>query len=339
MKLPGFPSIACIFVLALTGGQFLFAQEGGGHTLYGDLKVEPRDDTGLRPHTFQVVLYTTAGMVVGRQAVPANGRYQFMNVLNGQYELAVELEEREIYRVPFTIFMLKKTEIQRDIAFEWREDPRLREKPGGSTVSVGELYRRDSENADRWQKALEAGAAQDYPKAIGYLEKIVAADPKDFQAWTELGSVRQNSGDLDGAEKAYERALGENDSFALALLNYGKLRMAQRKYDGAIEMLTRAIGLDSGRAEAHLLLGEAYLQIKKGSLAVGPLNEAIQLDPVGMAEAHLRLAALYNGAGLKDRAAEEYEKFLAKKPDAPEREKLLEYIKANKKPRQSEPRS
>ena len=81
---------------------------------------------------------------------------------------------------------------------------------------------------------------------------------------------------------------------------------------------------------AHL--GEAYLQMKKGSKAVGYLNEALKLDPIGMAEAHLRLAALYNGAGMKDKAAAEYELFLKKRPDFADRKKLEQYIAANKKP-------
>ena len=38
-----------------------------------------------------------------------------------------------------------------------------------------------------------------------------------------------------------------------------------------------------------------------------------------MADAHLRLAMLYNGAGMKDKAAAEYEQFLKKKPNYPER--------------------
>jgi len=49
-----------------------------------------------------------------------------------------------------------------------------------------------------------------------------------------------------------------------------------------------------------------------------------------MAEAHLRLAALYNGVGMKDKAAAEYEAFLKKKPDYPDRKKLQQYITANK---------
>ena len=62
------------------------------------------------------------------------------------------------------------------------------------------------------------------------------------------------------------------------------------------------------------------------------MNEALRLDPKGMVEVHLRLALLYNGAGLKDKAAAEYEAFLKQRPDYPDRKKLEEYISANKKP-------
>ena len=81
-------------------------------------------------------------------------------------------------------------------------------------------------------------------------------------------------------------------------------------------------------AEANFLLGETYLQAKKGSKAVGYLNEAERL---GRADAHLRLAALYHAAGLKDRAVAEYEQFLAKEPAYTDKAKLEKYIKENKK--------
>jgi Tfp pilus assembly protein PilF len=53
---------------------------------------------------------------------------------------------------------------------------------------------------------------------------------------------------------------------------------------------------------------------------------------MGMADAHLRLAALYNAVGMKDKAAAEYEEFLKKRPDDPEKQQLQAYITANKKP-------
>ena len=92
--------------------------------------------------------------------------------------------------------------------------------------------------------------------------------------------------------------------------------------------MTRAVELQPQSAEANFLLGESYLQLKKGSKAVGYLNEAAKL---GRHEAHLRLAALYNAVGLKENAVVEYEEFLKKQPDYPDRKKLEQFISANKK--------
>jgi hypothetical protein len=43
----------------------------------------------------------------------------------------------------------------------------------------------------------------------------------------------------------------------------------------------------------------------------------------------LRLAALYNAAGLKDRAALEYKAFLEKVKTHPDRKKFEQYVKDN----------
>jgi len=51
-----------------------------------------------------------------------------------------------------------------------------------------------------------------------------------------------------------------------------------------------------------------------------------------MAEVHLWLALLYNGAGMKDKAASEYDSFLKKRPDYSDKKKLEKYIADNKKP-------
>jgi len=134
------------------------------------------------------------------------------------------------------------------------------------------------------------------------------------------------------AESAYLHATEANPAFFLSFFNLGKLRMAQKKFETAVEPLIQAVKIKPESPEANYLLGEAYLQIKKGSKAVVYLYEALKLDPIGKAEAHLRLAALYNGAGMKDKAAAEYEQFLKKKPDYPERKRLEQYIAQNKKP-------
>ena len=66
--------------------------------------------------------------------------------------------------------------------------------------------------------------------------------------------------------------------------------------------------------------------------AIYYFNEALRLDPVGKAEVHLRLADIYNALNMKAEAVAECRKFLAKKPDYPERKKIEQFIAANKKP-------
>jgi tetratricopeptide (TPR) repeat protein len=114
-------------------------------------------------------------------------------------------------------------------------------------------------------------------------------------------------------------------------MNLGRLRMMQKNFEGAIEPLTAAATVQPTSADANYRLGESYLQIKKGSKAVVYLYEAIKLDPIGKADAHLRLATLYNAVGLKDKAVIEYEEFLKKKPDHPDAKKFRDYVAANKK--------
>jgi tetratricopeptide (TPR) repeat protein len=123
----------------------------------------------------------------------------------------------------------------------------------------------------------------------------------------------------------------ERPGFFLGQMNLGRVRVARKNFAGAIEPLTAAVTIKPTSADANYYLGESYLQIKKGSKAVGYLNQAIKLDPVGRADAHLRLATLYNAVGMKDKAALEYEEFLKKKPDYADRKKLEEYISTNKK--------
>ncbi len=156
------------------------------------------------------------------------------------------------------------------------------------------------------------------------------ADPKDYPAWNELGMVYFIQKDLEAAANAYSKAIELKPDYVTALVSLGRVRLAQKNNDAAVTVLDAAVKAEPRSATANYFLGEAYLAVKKGSLAVTYLNEALKIDPIGMANAHLRLATLYNLAGYKDRAAAEYEMFLQKKPDYPEKKKLTDYIEANK---------
>jgi tetratricopeptide (TPR) repeat protein len=127
------------------------------------------------------------------------------------------------------------------------------------------------------------------------------------------------------------KALEQKPDFMMALMNLGKLELSQKQFDKAVVTFTNAAKADPTSFDAFHYLGESYLQLKQGSKAVIAMNEAIRLAPVEKAELHLRLAALYDAAKLKDRAANEYKLFLSKKPEHPDKEKMEKYIKENTK--------
>jgi tetratricopeptide (TPR) repeat protein len=296
---------------------------GQGHVLFGDLRIASADAT--ENLTYQIVLYAGPN-VVQRQTVSSNGRYRFMGIPNGEYTLVVEYDGREIYRDLFRLAENQNTDIRKDIRMA------MRAAPAPPPPKAPSLYDRTAANQSLFDQAKAASDKKNFPEAEKLLAQVVANDDKDFVAWAELGTTLFRQEKYSEAEKAYQKSLATKPDFLAVLVNYGKLQLQQKQPEKAIELLTKAIEVDPKSAEAQHYLGEAYLQNKKGSKAVGHLNEAIKLDPIGKAEIHLRLGVLYNAAGMKDRAAAEYEQFLAKKPDYPEKDKLQQYISQNKKP-------
>jgi tetratricopeptide (TPR) repeat protein len=304
-----------------------FAQ-GGGHILYGDMRVDESKAKGVTRLSYDVILYNLNRTVIARQTVTSNGRYRFNNLNSGIYDLVVESENTEVARIRVELVSPLATDLRQDIELELRPTDSSSTKP--ASISVEDYYQRSPANQKLFERAQAATDKKKYPEAEGVFNELVTNDPKDFQAWTELGTVYLLEQKPTEAEKAYLNAIDIRPKFFLGLMNLGRLRMMEKNYEGAIEPLSAAVTVQPTSADANYRLGEAYLQIKKGSKAVGYLNQALKLDPFGKAEAHLRLATLYNAVGMKDKAAIEYEEFLKKKPDYPDGKKLKEYIEANK---------
>ncbi len=301
----------------------------GHHVVYGNIKVDESQANGGKPISLDVILFNEYGNALARQRVSSNGRYRFIDLAEGRYYVVVEFENTELTRVSVDFSSPIKTDLEQDIELQWRD---LSGAPKAGVVSAADNYDRPTKSAKMFGKANEALKNKTYDEAISILRQIVDADAADFPAWKELGTVYFIQKNYAEAEKAYMQAISKHPDYAVALISLGRLRIAQKNFDGAIQVLTQAVKVQPASAQANYFLGEAYLQIKKGSLGVGYLNEALKLDPVGMADAHLRLGALYNAVGMKDKAAAEYEEFLKKRPDDPEKQKLQEYINANKKP-------
>ncbi len=289
------------------------------HTLFGDLNVAGESEP-LQSITFQLTLENRAGRTVDRQMITPGGRYRFLNVPNGDYVLVIEHQNRVVARMEFRIDEFRPTDIRKNIDLAWENPKNV--APSPDTV----VHARSPENEKRLKDAGQKMSQGKETAAKKTLEKLLAEDEADFEAWTELGSVHFRLKEWKEAENAYTAALKLQPTYLPALLNLGKMRIAAGKADTAVEPLVEAVRLNPDSAEAQYFLGEAYLAIKKGSLAVGHLEKAIELEPDKMADVHLRLGALYEGAGMKPRAAEEYRRYLEKRPNSDRAAKLRRFV-------------
>lgn len=299
------------------------AAQARGYMIWGDVNVHvsrPEDQPG--PTRLNLMLYNRVGQLIARQTVTPHGRYRFTNLPAGEYELAIEVENSEVTRILFNVGGMAGSDFRKDLQFEWKpRRSQARSKPG--TISAADAYSRSSANQARFQKAEEALDKKKYDQAVSLLKQIVENDMLDFQAWALLGAIYSAQQRASDAESAYLSALTAKPTFAMALIALGRLRSNQKKFAEAIDPLTKAVEVQPQSGEANLLLGEAYLQLKKGSKAAPYL---IQAANNGRPEAHMSLGWLYDAAGMKDKAATEYEEFLKKKPDYGDRKKLEDYI-------------
>jgi len=312
-------------------GAALFAQSAaaqGGRTLFGDVRITG-DNNNLIPREVTIVLRKVPDGELSRQTVSSRGRYRFTNLAVGEYELIIEADGKEIGRMS-PIYMRDRDLSNSPYGFQYDLDLKWKAAapPAAGVISVADVYERPAATRSIFHRAEEAVAKKKFDQAIDLLKQVLATDNKDFQAWTALGTVYFAQQKFDDAEKAYQQAIAVKPESPRAQFNLGRLLSSQKKYAESIEPLTKAVELQPTSGDANMLLGESYLQIKKGSKAIPYLEEAAKH---GRPDAHLRLGWLYNAAGMKDKAAIEYEEYLKKNPEYPDRNKLKEYISANKK--------
>lgn len=318
-------SLALILTAAFSGT----VQAQGGQTLFGDVRITGENNEVVFKEVTLILRKVPDGEV-GRQTVSSRGRYRFTNLKVGEYEIVIEAEGKEIGRLQAIMVRSELSNSpyghQYDLEFRWR--PKAAPVQPAGVISATDVYERPSSTRALFQKAEEAVSKKKFDNAAGLLKQVVETDNKDFQAWTALGTVYFAQEKVADAETAYMKAIEVHPTSARAQLNLGRLRSSQKKFEEAVEPLTKAIELQPDSGDANYLLGECYLQLKKGSKAIPYLNDAAKF---GRPDAHLRLGWLYNAAGMKDKAAIEYEEYLKKNPEYPERNKLKEYIHANKK--------
>src|SRR3984957_1574992 len=163
----------------------------------------------------------------------------------------------------------------------------------------------------------------DYADAIKWLEKSVALDGANKDAWYYLGRARdaktdnnlglifESSGQPEAAIEAYRKAISWQEQSLQPneqpYVNLFNLLMEQGRTPEAIEPLEKAVALAPDNAFCHMTLGVYYRKINRLDSARRELERATQLDPEN-AVAHYQLGRAYKELHALDRAEAEFSK-------------------------------
>ena len=96
-------------------------------------------------------------------------------------------------------------------------------------------------------------------------QKIIETNPKDAEAYYNMGAVYYNEKKYDDAKAQFNQAIKIYPEFAEAYFSLGAVYYAEANYDKAIEAFSKAIQIDPRNYEAIYQLGIVY-NIKKDKI-------------------------------------------------------------------------
>jgi predicted Zn-dependent protease len=280
-----------------------------------------------QPPKFSIALYA-GGVFVKRQRIKNGTTFYFYCVPDRDVYLVAEVDMTEIQTFSMGSIAKPPQINYQDIYVNWSATKNAIEQRN-EVISARNSYERTKSNQKLFDKAMDGLRNRETDAALKLLEELIAKDPDDFVALAELGSLYCDAGRFEKAEPLFTRSTELKPEFVRSWFGLGRARLGLKRPADAITALSEALKLEPDSADINHFLGEAYLQNKQGTLAIQHFRRAIEISPADKADLHLRIAWLYNAAGAKNLAAEEYKLLLQAKPDHPDRQKMLDYIAAN----------
>ena len=126
------------------------------------------------------------------------------------------------------------------------------------------------------------------------------------------GRMHEGKGDLEGAEKQYERALQVGPNDLNSLVTMARLKDKQNKYDTAVLYYQKALAAHPKSGLVHNDLGLCYARHQQLAAAQRELTEAVALTPDNSMYRNNLAAVLVEG----NRDAEAYQVLAAVNPPA-----------------------
>ena len=198
-------------------------------------------------------------------------------------------EELALFRQPVVSISNEKAGgLKMNFVFEKKSTADVGKSNAISTAVPNALPNELQEVAVAARKNVEQGK---YRTAEKQYQTVLAKDPKNLDALSNLGVVYFRTGKIRSAESTLKKALAiaPNDDFVLTTL--GIVHYRQSKFDEALKELRKAIELNPNSATAHNYLGITASQKGRQQEAEKEMLQAIAEDP-NYADAHFNLAVI-----------------------------------------------
>lgn len=115
---------------------------------------------------------------------------------------------------------------------------------------------------------------------IDQLEKAVAANPKDLQAWIELGNHYFDTHQASKSIEAYDKALALNPKNADVLTDQGVMYRQAGEFKKALANFEKASSLDPRHAQSRFNIGIVYAQdLQQPEKAIAAWQKLIETNP------------------------------------------------------------
>ncbi len=189
----------------------------------------------------------------------------------------------------------------------------------GQTVRHHKVVEQDSSFPPELTQAESAIEKRDYATAEPLLNKVVAADPGNFQAWFDLGFVYNALGNTPDSIAAYRKSVAAKPDVFESNLNLG-LMLAKTGQPDAEQFLRAATTLkptanvDEGHERAWISLARV-LENNKPDEAIEAYKQAAALEPKDL-EPHLSAGLLLEKQNRFADAEQEYKLALTIDPDS-----------------------
>ncbi len=125
---------------------------------------------------------------------------------------------------------------------------------GVSAQAVKTLYVGQDMNIERGMNALKAGKLEEALKHLGRAARADIGTERLVPVLSNICAIEYARGNLDAAEQACDRAIGEDRTFWRAYVNRGNVHKARGDYEAARADYERAVGVDGNDLAVQALV-------------------------------------------------------------------------------------